>query len=443
MGLSAAEPKRTAANSKAAVLARLDGKKIVIYGAGSAGCLLLKLLNEAGMTVACFVDKSASRIRSVGKVPVYAPEYIADLAREKGYVLIVAINSKHAWANLSAHLTTQYPALLRPLCGQDVISALAPPHCQNKLWLGQRLDLRDCMCCRADPCGCRVFRKAARNIAVSNAKLDTDVPKLRDFALFVTNRCTLRCVHCVEKLPYYKHREAESAARALSSVRKLVGACGPVYRLSITGGEPLLNTNLPQILDGLLTMPGIGYIYLYTTGTVIPRAPLLAKLRDSRIAVNVSDYGDHLPIRLREKQATFLRTLNDYQVAYRAFGNKLWFDLGQFEPLNLGVGTLRESFANCAFANCITICDGVLYRCPHQLAGIRLGCCPSELGQTVNVNHLEGHSLAQAVTRFLALEFINACGCCRLSIGAQEVPAAIQCREGGLDQLGKRNGHAS
>lgn len=406
-------------------IATLRGRVPVVYGAGSAGGVIVKLLAEAGIAVACCIDKNAAVIGRLDGVPVHAPEHLAALAGNDDLVLIVAVNSEHAFHAIGGTLAEKFPQLPAPIWGRTLIDAFAVRRCEKRLADGLGLDLRDCMGCRADPAGCKAFRRGAQSVAVGDAGMAGN-SALDDFAYFVTNRCTLNCAHCVEALPYYARRTTETGGRILEAVRKTVQACGFVHRFSVTGGEPLLNKELPDILDALLAMPGIGYIFVYTTGTVVPNDRLAACLAHPRIAVNVSDYGSAVDGKLRTNLDRFLGVLDRHRVAYCVLGNKVWFDLGRFERLDLDVDVLRTSFANCAFTNCMTIADGVLYRCPHQLAGMRLGQLPAIEGETVDIDRLAGPALVAALDRFVDLDVIDACGCCRLSAGAHEVPAAVQ-----------------
>lgn len=396
----------------------------IIYGAGSAGRQLLKLFAEAGIAVACCIDKNAESIGSIGEIPVLPPTHLCTLATAKQYPLIVAVNSRHTYESISGELMRAYPRLSTPTWSRLLIDAFAVERCKQRLTEGSRLDLRECMGCRADPSGCEAFRQGACSIAVDGHIAGPS--KLKDFAYFVTNRCTLNCLHCVEKLPYYEQRTTEKSQRILETVRKVVKASGFIYRFSITGGETLLNRELPDLIDGLLATPGIGYIYLYTSGTVVPKPALAARLAHPRIAVNVSDYGAYVAGKLHENLDQCLAAFDKYGVAYRLLSNKFWFDLGQFEALDLDAQALRKSFSSCAFTNCMTISDGVLYRCPHQLAGIQLGRLSLPDGETVDIDRLEGRDLAESLDRFVDLDYIDACRHCQLSTGAKEVPAAIQ-----------------
>lgn len=404
----------------------------IVYGMGSAGRQLIKLLDEAGQPIAACIDKNAAAIGSISGYPVQPPDALSCIDLPRDCTFIVAVNSRHAYESIRDSLVRRYPELPIPVWGRSIIDQLATTKCHQRLEDGLGLDLRDCMGCRADPSRCEAFRAGARALSAPQQTASTPISKLADFSYFITNHCTLNCLHCVEALPYYTQRTSERSERILGTIRKVVQASGFIDRFSITGGETLLNRELPEIIEGLLNTPGIGFIYLYTSGTVVPSPSLLSRLANPRIAVNLSDYGANISGKLAENFQRCQELFQEHGIAFRLLPNKLWFDLGAFEPLDLDEEALKISFANCAFTNCMTVSDGVLYRCPHQLAGIQLGKLPAPPGQTVDLDQLEGERLVSALDHFLNLDFIDACKHCKLSCGAQEVPAAIQVRRSKL-----------
>ena len=85
------------------------------------------------------------------------------------------------------------------------------------------------------------------------ASVGTDPPRWlasgpTDVALIVTNRCNLRCRHCVTACGASMPEELDTA-EMLALVRRLGEL--KVFRVTVTGGEPLVREDLFQILDEL------------------------------------------------------------------------------------------------------------------------------------------------------------------------------------------------
>lgn len=398
----------------------------VLYGMGSAGKRLMKFLDEANISVAYCIDKNALEIKRFEDHIVHLPEYLQTNFNPQVHKLVVSVNSEHAYQAIAKDLMACFPHVGRPLWGRELIDHLAATRCQQRLDFGGNIVLSECMGCRADPSNCPSFRCGAKAASIYAKRPEGRRSSLNDVSFFVTNRCTLNCAHCIEALPYVQTRRTESIESIIHFARKVSEACEFLYRFSITGGEPLLLRDFSSLIDELLLVPNIGFFYIYTTGTVIPDKALCKKLAHPRLAVNISDYGENVPKKLQDNFHHFLQSMRTHGVCYSVLPNKVWFDLGRFEDLRLSESAKRESFSKCSFTNCMTISGHTLFRCPHQLAGVQQNCLKASDGETVDLEALDGESLVDALDRFVALNYIEACGNCRLSTGAIEVTSAIQ-----------------
>lgn len=105
--------------------------------------------------------------------------------------------------------------------------------------------------------------------------------------LSVTDRCNLRCVYCMppEGVPFRPHEEILSyeEQRLFVEVAMETG----ISKVRITGGEPLVRRDLPELVHMLSGLEGLDDISLTTNGLLLPRlAPLL---KDSGLKrVNIS-----------------------------------------------------------------------------------------------------------------------------------------------------------
>lgn len=83
----------------------------------------------------------------------------------------------------------------------------------------------------------------------------------------VTDKCDLRCTYCIPE----GFTEFEKPANWLSfaDIERVVGAFARlgVSRFRLTGGEPLLRKNLPELVAQLARLPGVQDLSLTTNGT--------------------------------------------------------------------------------------------------------------------------------------------------------------------------------
>ena len=103
----------------------------------------------------------------------------------------------------------------------------------------------------------------------------------------VIDRCNLRCVYCMpeEGLELTSHEEVLSYGEIVRICR-LMAEMG-LKKIKLTGGEPLVRRDLPELVRRLKAIPGIEKVTLTTNGVLL--ADLMEELSRAGIdAVNVS-----------------------------------------------------------------------------------------------------------------------------------------------------------
>jgi cyclic pyranopterin phosphate synthase len=104
---------------------------------------------------------------------------------------------------------------------------------------------------------------------------DARARPLHDLRISVIDRCNFRCPYCMPEDQYahdhvflakdqrLRFEEIERIARAFVSLG--------VRKLRLTGGEPLLRRDLPELVRQLARIPGVEDIALTTNGVLLPR----------------------------------------------------------------------------------------------------------------------------------------------------------------------------
>jgi len=85
----------------------------------------------------------------------------------------------------------------------------------------------------------------------------------QNLVFFVTDRCNLQCSHC-----FYWHSLASSVAELdLEQIKKIVVSFKkPLYKVTLTGGEPFLREDLVQICEIFSNFSKTENIYIITNG---------------------------------------------------------------------------------------------------------------------------------------------------------------------------------
>lgn len=103
----------------------------------------------------------------------------------------------------------------------------------------------------------------------------------------ITDRCNLRCIYCMppEGVPPIPHDEV-LRYEEIERVAQAAAGLG-ISRLRLTGGEPLVRRDVPELVAMLRAVPGVRELTMTTNGTLL--APLAGDLKAAGLdRVNVS-----------------------------------------------------------------------------------------------------------------------------------------------------------
>ena len=85
----------------------------------------------------------------------------------------------------------------------------------------------------------------------------------------VTDRCNIRCFYCMpEEAVQYEPRQEILTFEEIERFARVAASLG-VNKLRLTGGEPLLRRDLPQLIERLASVPGILDIALTTNAVLL------------------------------------------------------------------------------------------------------------------------------------------------------------------------------
>jgi GTP 3',8-cyclase len=98
---------------------------------------------------------------------------------------------------------------------------------------------------------------------------------LRDLRISVMDRCNFRCPYCMPHEQYHESYRFLKSAERLSfdeivRLARLFVSLG-VRKLRLTGGEPLLRANLPDLIGDLTSIPGVEDVALTTNGFLLAK----------------------------------------------------------------------------------------------------------------------------------------------------------------------------
>jgi len=135
---------------------------------------------------------------------------------------------------------------------------------------------------------------------------------------FVTNRCNLRCNHCLN----YSNANKDLSEPRLDEIKKILESLAPFSLGVITGGEPFLRDDLPEIAELFRLNGKVLRLDIITNGFDFEKIMFLSnrifdKVRDIPILIQVSiDGPEHIHNRIRNHKDSYrnvLKTLKGLQ----------------------------------------------------------------------------------------------------------------------------------
>jgi cyclic pyranopterin phosphate synthase len=143
---------------------------------------------------------------------------------------------------------------------------------------------------------------------------------MRDLRISVTDRCNFRCPYCMPAEIYGEAYEflPRSDILTFEELTRLINifAVLGIEKLRVTGGEPLLRKDLPQLLGMLNAIDGIKDLTLTTNGYLLSQfAQPLKDAGLSRITISLDSLDDDVFKAMNGRGFTTERVLESIRIA--------------------------------------------------------------------------------------------------------------------------------
>ncbi|AZV49771.1 MULTISPECIES: GTP 3',8-cyclase MoaA [Bacillus] len=132
----------------------------------------------------------------------------------------------------------------------------------------------------------------------SRQMLDKRNRPLRDLRISVTDRCNFRCTYCMPAelfgpdYPFLKKEELLSFEELERLAALFVTRFG-VEKIRLTGGEPLMRKDMPELIKKLARIPGLRDIAMTTNGSLLPvYADKLKEAGLKRVTISLDSLED-------------------------------------------------------------------------------------------------------------------------------------------------------
>jgi GTP 3',8-cyclase len=151
---------------------------------------------------------------------------------------------------------------------------------------------------------------------------DTLNRPLHDLRISVTDRCNFRCVYCMPKEVFgsdyqFLHRDQILTFEEITRLARLFGAHG-VRKIRLTGGEPLVRRNLPDLVAMLAGIPDLD-LTLTTNGTLLTKyARALKSAGLKRVTVSLDSLDDETFKKMNDVDFPVSKVLDGMDAAAQA-----------------------------------------------------------------------------------------------------------------------------
>jgi len=145
---------------------------------------------------------------------------------------------------------------------------------------------------------------------------------LRDLRVSVTDRCNFRCGYCMPREVFgdaheFLPREQILTFEEITRVVRLFFGLG-VRKVRLTGGEPLLRQDLPDLVRMLCAIPDLD-LALTTNGSLLPQqAQALADAGLGRVTVSLDSLDDNVFRAMNDVRFSVARVLEGIDAAAAA-----------------------------------------------------------------------------------------------------------------------------
>jgi cyclic pyranopterin phosphate synthase len=146
---------------------------------------------------------------------------------------------------------------------------------------------------------------------------------MHDLRISLLDRCNFRCPYCMPASEYHEDYEFLTRPERLThdeilAVARAAAGLG-VTKLRITGGEPLLDRKLPDLVAGLAVLPGVEDLAMTTNAMLL--APIARTLVDAglhRVTVSLDSLDEDVFLRMSGGRGQLGRVLESIDAAQDA-----------------------------------------------------------------------------------------------------------------------------
>lgn len=267
-------------------------------------------------------------------------------------------------------------------------------------------------------------------VEIQTAKLDAQKSKfgqdsliLDHLELHVTEKCSLKCKECSNLMQYFEAPKELDVQETIEDIKRVLNSVDYIVDFRILGGEPFTSRNLYVYVNLLSECSNVGMISIYTNGTIVPVGENLECLKNNKVFVRISDYGQ-----VSRNLKKLEEACRSNKIPYEVIPYSRWTHCAEFKKQSRTEDENKEVLRRCCANTLMALKNHKIFRCPF-LAGVwSLQAIPQAAIEYVDINAKDEVPLKQRISAYLKQDYLAACEYCpgrsRGVVG--DIPAAEQ-----------------
>jgi hypothetical protein len=242
--------------------------------------------------------------------------------------------------------------------------------------------------------------------------------------LIITEKCSLKCIDCSNLMQYYVQPQDIEFDGLFNSLDALMQSVDHVFEFRVLGGETFMNKRAHEYINRLLEYKNFSRIAVYSNGTIVPKDENLRCLKNDRIYLRISDYGE-----ISKNVKMMTDTFDSLGVVYDSQKITMWQDCAHVGYIKRTEDELKSVYSTCCAKNTFSLLKGNLYICPFSANASNLGMIPRFTEEIIS---LDKNSSSQEIrTKLFDMlrnkSYFSVCNyCLGRSLDEISIPAALQ-----------------
>lgn len=253
---------------------------------------------------------------------------------------------------------------------------------------------------------------------------------LKSIDIQVTEKCSLKCKDCNNLMQYYQKPKDSEMDVLFKSIHKFMQCITSLDEFRVIGGDPFMNKELYKVVNKLVTYEKCKRVIIYTNAKIIPKGENLACLKNKKVSLDITNYGDSSSAHSR-----LIELVKKENITFCTFRCTTWLDSGRIMPFsNKNDKELEKQFNNCQQRDLVSLLHGKLYRCPFSANGVNLKAIPQNDSDEVNLidDNLSISELREQIRKlYYDKKYLTACLYCngKAQNETLKIPSAIQTKK--------------